>query len=87
MKPEAEFKEFKPRPKFETWLKYSWFTLKLYSIFQGLSRRSIETDFLADLRRGSNSLNSDSERFIRSPISSAKMKMLHNARKENFLKL
>ena len=36
---EAEFKVFKPR------LKYGWFHLKLYSIIQGLSRRSIETGF------------------------------------------
>ena len=49
---EAELKEFKPR------LKYGWFLLKLYSMFQDLSRRSIETGFW----RGSNSLNSDSER-------------------------
>jgi len=38
-KAEAEFKEFKPR------LKYGWFHLKLYSIFQDLSRRSMETGF------------------------------------------
>ena len=36
---EAEFKEFDPR------LKYGWFHLKLYSMFQNLRRRSIETDF------------------------------------------
>ena len=36
---EAKFKEFKPR------LKYGWFHLKLYYIFQDLSRRSIETGF------------------------------------------
>ena len=36
---EAEFKEFEPR------LKYGWFHLKLYSIFQDLSRRLIETGF------------------------------------------
>ena len=36
-KPEAEFKEF------DTRLKNGWFYLKLYSIFQDLSRRSIET--------------------------------------------
>ena len=39
----AEFKEFEPRLKFEKWLKYGWFHLKLYSMFQDLSRRSIET--------------------------------------------
>ena len=38
--------QFKPR------LKYGWFHLKLYSMFQDLSYGSIETDF-------SNSLNSD----------------------------
>ena len=38
--PEAEFKEFEPR------LKFGWFHLKLNSIFQDLSRRSIETGFL-----------------------------------------
>ena len=31
--------------KFETQLKYGWFHLKLYSMFQDLSRRSIETGF------------------------------------------
>ena len=36
---EAEFKEFEPR------LKYGWIYLKLYLIFQDLSRRSIETGF------------------------------------------
>ena len=38
-RPEAKFKEFEPR------LKYDWFHLKLYSIFQNLSRRLIETGF------------------------------------------
>ena len=32
--PVSEFKEFEPRPKFETRLKYSWFHLKLYSMFK-----------------------------------------------------
>ena len=36
---EAEFKEF------ESWLKYGWFHLKMYLMFQDLSRRSIETGF------------------------------------------
>ena len=53
MSSESEFKELEPRLKFETRLKYSWFHLKLYSMFQDLSR------FLAYLRRGSNSSNSD----------------------------
>ena len=40
MKPEAELK------KFESRLKYGWFHLKLYLIFQDLSRRSIKTGFV-----------------------------------------
>ena len=43
--PEVEFKEFELWPKFKPRLKYGWFHLKLYSIFQDLSRRSIETGF------------------------------------------
>ena len=39
MKPEAEFKEFEPR------VKYGWFHLKLYKIFQDLSWRLIGTGF------------------------------------------
>ena len=35
----SEFNEFEP------WLKYGWFYLKLYLIFQDLSRRLIETGF------------------------------------------
>ena len=42
---EAEFKEIERRLKFKPWLKYGWFHLKLYSMFQDLSRRSIETGF------------------------------------------
>ena len=38
MKPEAEFNEFEPWPKFNP-------GLKLYSNFQDLSWRSIETGF------------------------------------------
>ena len=38
---EAEFKEFEPR------VKYGWFHVKLYDIFQDLGRRSIETGFWA----------------------------------------
>ena len=37
--PEAKFKQFEMR------LKYGWFHLKLYSIFQDLSRLLIETGF------------------------------------------
>ena len=39
--PEAEFKEFQPRLKFQSLLKYGWFKLELYSMFQDLRRRSI----------------------------------------------
>ena len=42
---EAEFKEFEPRFKFKPRLKFCWFHLNLYSIFQDLSRRSIKTVF------------------------------------------
>ena len=45
IQPEAEFKEFEPRLKFKPRLKYGWFHLKLYYIFQDFSRRSIETGF------------------------------------------
>ena len=41
---EAKFKEFDPRLKFKSRLKNGWFHLKLYSIFQDLSRRSIKPD-------------------------------------------
>ena len=43
--PEVKFKEFEPRLTFKPRLKYGWFHLKLYSIFQDLSRRSIKTGF------------------------------------------
>ena len=39
---ETEYKEFEPRLKFKPRLKYGWFHLKLYSIFQDFS---IETGF------------------------------------------
>ena len=45
LKSEAEFKEFEPRFKFKPQLRYGWFHLKPYQIFQDLSRRSIETGF------------------------------------------
>ena len=35
---EAEFKEFEPRLKYETQLKYGWFQIKFYSMFQDLSQ-------------------------------------------------
>ena len=37
--PVAEFKEFKRRFKFKPRFKYGWFHLKLYQMFQDLSRR------------------------------------------------
>ena len=37
--PVAKFKEFKRRFKFKPRLKYGWFHLKLYQMFQDLSRR------------------------------------------------
>ena len=45
LNPETEFKEFEPRLKSKPRLKYGWFHLKIYSIFQDLRRRSIETGF------------------------------------------
>ena len=41
MKPVAEFKEFERRFKFKPQLKYGWFHLKLYQMFQDLSMRLI----------------------------------------------
>ena len=43
--PVAEIKEFERRLKFEPRLKQGWFHLKLYQMFQDLSRRSIEAGF------------------------------------------
>ena len=39
--PVAEFNEFELRFKFKPRLKYGWFHLKLYQMFQDLSRRWI----------------------------------------------
>ena len=39
--PVAEFKEFERRFKFKPRFKYDWFHLKLYQMFQDLSRRFI----------------------------------------------
>ena len=39
--PVAETKEFERRFKFKTRFKYDWFHLKLYHVFQDLSRRLI----------------------------------------------
>ena len=43
--PVAEFKEFERRFKFKPRFKYDWFHLKLYQMFQDLSRRLILTGF------------------------------------------
>ena len=58
MAPKAEFKEFELRFKFKPQLNYGWFHIKLYQMFQDLSRRLIQTGFWADLSRDLNSLNS-----------------------------
>ena len=39
--PVTEFKEFERQFKFKPRLKYGWFHLKLYQMFQDLSRRLI----------------------------------------------
>ena len=39
--PMAEFKEFERRFKFKPRIKYGWFHLKLYQMFQDLSQRLI----------------------------------------------
>jgi len=39
LSPVAEFKEFERRFKFKPRVKYGWFYLKLYQMFQDLSRR------------------------------------------------
>ena len=41
----AQFKEFEPRFKFKSRLKYGCFHLSLYSFFQDLGQRSIKTGF------------------------------------------
>ena len=41
----AEFKEFERRFKFKPRFKYGWLHLKLYQMFQDLSRRLILTGF------------------------------------------
>ena len=43
--PGAEFKGFESWLKFETRLKYDWFHLKLFLMFQDLNRSSTETGF------------------------------------------
>jgi len=48
----AEFKEFEPKFKFKPVLKFCWFHLSLYQIFQDLSRRSIETGSRRSIETG-----------------------------------
>ena len=43
--PEAGFEEFEPRFKFKLRLKYGWFHLKLYSIFQVLAGAQLKPVF------------------------------------------
>ena len=50
--PEAEFKELEPRLKFKPLVKYYWFHLKLYSMLQDLSGRSIATGFFCGFKTG-----------------------------------
>ena len=57
----AEFKEFERRFKFKPRFKYGWFPLKLYQMFQDKPALNLNR-VLADLNRGSNSLNSISGR-------------------------
>ena len=45
----AKIKSSEARFKIEARLKYGWFQLNLYTMFQDLSRRSIETGFWVDL--------------------------------------
>jgi len=45
MTPEAEFEEFEQRLKFKPRMKYGWFHLNWYSMFQDLSWLLIETGF------------------------------------------
>ena len=54
----TEFKDFEPWLKFKPRLKYGWFQLKLYSIFQDFAGAQLKPFFL-DFWRGLNSLNSD----------------------------
>ena len=42
---EAEFKEFEPRFKFKPRLRYGWFHLKLYQMFQDLAGAQFKPGF------------------------------------------
>ena len=53
-----EFKEFERRFKFKPRLKYGWFHLKCFKIQAGAKFKPGFWRILADLNRGSNSLNS-----------------------------
>ncbi len=58
-RPEAEIKEFEPRPKFETRLKYRWFQLKLYlrrgSNSLNLFKLQFPRQYFAQIPRSENS--------------------------------
>ena len=56
---EAEFKEFEPRLKFNPGLNYGLFHLKIVLHFLRFKPALNLNRFQADMRRGSNSLNSD----------------------------
>ena len=56
----AEFKEFERRFKFKPRLKYGWFQLKLSNVSRFKPALNLNR-VLADLNRGSNSLNSISD--------------------------
>ena len=57
--PVAEFKEFERWFKFKPQFKYGWFRFKLYQMFHSRFKPALNLNrVLADLNRGSNSLNS-----------------------------
>ena len=58
LRPVAEFKEFERRFKFKPRFKYGWTNLKLYQMFKEFKPALNLNRGLADLNRGSNSLNS-----------------------------
>ena len=59
----AEFKEFERRFEFKPRIKYGWFHLKLYQMFQDLNRALNLNRVLADLNRCSSALNAISDQF------------------------
>ena len=53
----SEFKELEPRFKFKPWFKYGWFHLKLYQMFQDLSRGSNSSNSISDFKICEKSLS------------------------------